>query len=116
MQFSTNNPGSNLNPDDVQRFENCQAQLRSRRKPQEGEAMTDDADEIKGIKVVNAPTRILTEVQFVDYSERKSDLIEWLLDEGKHPDRAEGYAQSTISPVSQKTDRLFRWLWWEKEG
>lgn len=78
--------------------------------------MTDEREEIEGIKTINGPTReALTETKLVDYLDYKTQLIEWLLAEGKEPERAEGYAEATVRGVSHKTDMFYRWLWTERE-
>lgn len=77
--------------------------------------MNEEAEEIEGLKIINGPTRSrLSELQLVDYKEYKTQLMQWLLNEGKNPERAEGYASSTVRQVSQKTDRFYRWLWSER--
>ena len=76
--------------------------------------MRSELDEtVEGIKVVNKPTRktLTSEKKYLDYHQSKANLIKWLVNEGKSPDRVEGYAKATVRQVSQKTDQFYRWQW-----
>lgn len=78
--------------------------------------MSSTEEEIEGIKLVNKPTReVLHGPKLTDYRAVKSNLLRWLLNEGKNPDRAEGYARATVRQVSQKTDQFYRWFWDEND-
>lgn len=64
------------------------------------------------IITVNQPTRDrLTNRQLTDYTEYKHGLLTWLHQMGKDPGKAEGYAESTVRQVAQKTDKFYRWKW-----
>lgn len=49
-----------------------------------------------------------------DYESWKRELLEWLLTEGKDPDRLRGYSDRTVRNTSYKTDQIMRWLWNER--
>jgi site-specific recombinase XerD len=38
-------------------------------------------------------------------------MLSWLLNVGKNPDRAEGYAYDTVHRSSYRIDQLYRWVW-----
>lgn len=79
--------------------------------------MSEGKTSVQGITPINAPTReVLEDRQLVDYEEFKTSLIQWLLTFGKNPDKAEGYAPTTVRQVAQKTDKFFRWHWDKQEG
>lgn len=68
------------------------------------------------IPVVTQPVeQELSERQLLDYEEYKRSLLDWLSNVGKDPDHANGYADSTVRNVSYKVDKMYRWLWSEKE-
>ena len=70
---------------------------------------TDPFDEIT---LITEPTREqLTERQLLDYRTEREDSLDWLLKFGKNPDRAEGYAVSTVSNRAYRMDQFYRWVW-----
>ncbi|UPV75318.1 site-specific integrase [Halorussus limi] len=79
--------------------------------------MAEKSPTIDGIPVVNRPTRArLNDRQLVDYEEHKTSLIKWLRHFGKEPEKAEGYARTTVRQVAQKADKFYRWVWDDREG
>ena len=55
------------------------------------------AEELAGIPLVPEPTAArLDERYATDYRDHRRALIEWLLNFGKTPGKAEGYAQRTV--------------------
>jgi len=74
--------------------------------------MTANQEKIDGVPIVNQPTREeLDKRQLVDYKEYKRKCINWLPHIGKNPERATGYARSTVRSTSQKVDLFYRWVW-----
>jgi len=77
--------------------------------------MTSNQEKIDGVPIVNQPTRArLDERQLVDYEEYKRKFITWLLNLGKNPEKATGYARSTVRSTSQKIDLFYRKIWNEE--
>jgi len=79
--------------------------------------MSDDPNEIEGIKIIPGPTKkILTDRQQIDYADHRKQLIEWLLVFGKNPEQADGYARATTKNSAERLDRFYRWVWSEFGG
>ncbi len=55
----------------------------------------------------------LDERRYTDYYDYKERLLQWLHTMGKNPERAEGYADSTVANVSYKIDLFNVWNWKE---
>lgn len=55
----------------------------------------------------------LDERRYTDYYDYKERLLRWLHTMGKNPERAEGYADSTVSNVTYKIDLYNVWNWKE---
>ncbi len=69
-------------------------------------------EEIEGVVVVPDPTkRLLNARQVEDYRVHREKMIKWLLNLGKDPDKAEGYAQTTILRGAYRNDNFYRWVW-----
>lgn len=67
---------------------------------------------VEGVPVVSEKSEaILSQRQLTDYVEYKQELLQWLLRVGKHPRKAEGYAEATVKQVTYKTDCFYRWVW-----
>lgn len=74
--------------------------------------MTANQEKIDGVPIVNQPTRdALDKRQLVDYGEYKRKCINWLRHVGKNPEKAIGYARSTVGSTSPKVDLFYRWVW-----
>lgn len=68
------------------------------------------------LSVVPEPSEeVLNKRQIVDYRSQREDCLSWLLDFGKDPERAEGYAFQTVRNRSHRMDMFYRWVW-EQEG
>jgi integrase len=71
---------------------------------------------ISGIKVVTEPSKqVLNDRQLVDYRNHREKMIRWVLNIGKNPSKAKGYAVSTAEKRLERIDRFYRWIW-EQEG
>jgi len=55
----------------------------------------------------------LDERRYTDYYDYKERLLRWLHTMGKNPERAEGYADSTVANVTYKVDLYNVWNWKE---
>ncbi|MCL9816175.1 tyrosine-type recombinase/integrase [Natronocalculus amylovorans] len=67
---------------------------------------------LEGIKVVTKPAEnALNKRQLIDYRTEREQCLEWLLTFGKNPDRAEGYARTTVSTRAYRMDKFYRWVW-----
>lgn len=70
----------------------------------------------QGIPLVPEPTAAqLAEREITDYAEHRRAYIKWVLNFGKDPESAEGYAKSTARIRFSRTDQFYRWVW-EQEG
>ena len=49
-----------------------------------------------------------------DYRDLKYELLSWLTHYGKHPEKREGLADSTLESTHYKLEAAFRWLWRHK--
>lgn len=75
----------------------------------------DGVDSINGITVVPKPTRErLNQRQVIDYRGYRQDFIEWMHHFGKDPDRAKGYALSTVNRRACDCDLFMRHVWDER--
>ncbi|WP_246986352.1 tyrosine-type recombinase/integrase [Halorientalis marina] len=73
--------------------------------------------EIENIKIVPKPSREwLRERQLEDYADHRENLIRWLLNLGKNPEMADGYAHATVNNTAERLDRFYRWAWDEFGG
>jgi site-specific recombinase XerD len=71
-------------------------------------------EELNGIPLVPEPSRArLDERHQTAYRDHRRNLIEWLLVFGKHPEKAEGYAQRTALNTALRLDLFYRWVWTE---
>jgi site-specific recombinase XerD len=75
---------------------------------------TTDVDDVT--VVTDANSAHLNERQQIDYENHKRQLIDWLLNVGKDPEAAEGYALDTIRRRSVDVDRFYRWVWDRDDG
>lgn len=46
-----------------------------------------------------------------DYRDFKHELLSWLANYGKNPEKREGLARSTLESTHYKLETAFRWLW-----
>jgi integrase len=68
------------------------------------------------IKIVPEPNEEqLNDKQLADYQEYRWEFIEWLLREGKNPEKVKGYSDYTVYETGYKCARFDRWTW-ERDG
>jgi site-specific recombinase XerD len=60
--------------------------------------------------------KYLNQRQALDYEEHRSDLIEWLQNEGKNPRKYEGYSEEGAENYARRIDQFYRWVWQEYDG
>lgn len=76
-----------------------------------------EREKLDGIVVVpQSSEKLLNQRQLEDYRNHRRDLIRWMLNLGKEPETAEGYAFDTARQRSYKIDQFHRWIWTEAEG
>ena len=69
------------------------------------------------IVLVPEPNRErLNEQERADYRDHRYRFVEWLLNRGKRPERAEGYSEYTAYETAYRTARLDRWTWTRTGG
>lgn len=74
-------------------------------------------DPLDGIKLVPEPSEeLLNERQYLDYRSEREHSLEWLLNFGKKPKEAEGYATTTVKNRASRIDQFYRWVWEQEEG
>lgn len=74
-------------------------------------------DPLEGITVVTEPTaELLNERQQIDYRNQREQCLEWLLVFGKDPEKADGYARTTVSYRAHRMDQFYRWVWDREDG
>lgn len=67
--------------------------------------------------VVTGPSEeYLNDLELVLYREWRSDFVDWLRYAGKDPDRAEGYADATVTKTAYRTGQFLRWAWDKEDG
>ena len=75
---------------------------------------TDPLDEIK---LVPEPSEeLLNERQYLDYRSERERCLDWLLTFGKDPEKATGYATSTVENRASRMDQFYRWVWEQEDG
>lgn len=76
-----------------------------------------NVEAIEGIPLVPEPAQeVLNERQQVDYTHHREGLIRWMLNLGKNPDRAKGYAHETVRRRATNADMFYRWVWQQHDG
>ena len=105
--------GFDREPDTTRQFQNVLGLNQVNTRPSRGCArITNEQKEIHTSTVINRPTREqLNERQLVEYKNHKQWLIDWFLHVRKDPAKAEGYACTTVSQVTQKVDEFYCWVW-----
>jgi integrase len=58
----------------------------------------------------------LNERQRIDYRDHRESLVRWMLNIGKNPTKAEGYAFETARRRAHQLDRFYRWVWDREDG
>lgn len=80
-------------------------------------AETDLQEKVSGIPTVTEPVRDrLSERQLADYHDHRAAFLRWMLNLGKSPDEAEGYAQTTVEDRAYRSSLFYRWVWDEHDG
>jgi len=78
---------------------------------------TDITTEVRDINTVPEPSRDrLNERQLIDYAEHRTKLLKWALNLGKNPEKADGYAKTTVDGYAYRLDLFYRWVWQEYNG
>lgn len=77
----------------------------------------DESNEIEGITLVPEESRrFCNQRQQIDYREHREPFIRWMLNLGKNPETAKGYAHATVRRRACDTDVFYRWVWKERYG
>ncbi|PSQ49607.1 integrase [Halobacteriales archaeon SW_7_65_23] len=69
-----------------------------------------DENHVDGIVLVSRKARENLR-QIESYREHRRNLCNWLLNLGKSPEKAEGYARSTTQMRMWRLDKFYRWIW-----
>ncbi|MEF8881158.1 MAG: site-specific recombinase xerd [Halapricum sp.] len=78
---------------------------------------SDITTSVDGINTVPDPSREqLTERQLLDYADHRTKLLKWALNLEKNPEKAEGYAHTTVAGYAYRLDLCYRWVWQERGG
>lgn len=73
--------------------------------------------DLEDISIVTEPSKEhLNKRQKVDYRNQRENCLEWLLHFGKNPDKADGYAFTTVKCRSNRMDQFYRWVWEREDG
>lgn len=68
------------------------------------------------IKLAPEPNaELLNERELADYREHRYQFIQWLLNEGKTPQKHEGYSEYTCYETGYRTARFDKWVWDREE-
>lgn len=71
---------------------------------------------LENINLVTGKSKAyLNERQLIDYGTEREQCLDWLLHFGKDPEKAEGYAKTTVKSRANRMDQFYRWVW-EEEG
>lgn len=72
---------------------------------------------LDGIILVPEPSeKRLNGRQYLDYRSTREQCLEWLLTFAKDPEKAAGYARSTIKTRASRMDQFYRWVWDHEDG
>ncbi|ELZ47893.1 site-specific recombinase xerd [Halorubrum coriense DSM 10284] len=75
-----------------------------------------DLDDGRSLKIVPETNREeLNEKQLVDYVGYRRRWIKWLREQGKHPQKREGYSDYTVYETAYKSARFDRWVWADED-
>lgn len=58
----------------------------------------------------------LNEQQYTDYEDHRYRFIQWMREEGKNPEKVEGYSDYTAYETGYRTARFDRWVWQKENG
>lgn len=74
--------------------------------------MPESNNHVNGIVLVSEEAeKHLNPRQTASYQSHRRKLVTWLLDIGKTPSKAEGYAHSTAKKHLWRLDKFYRWVW-----
>ena len=74
--------------------------------------MKNSREKIDGIVLVPKDSeRMLNARQLEDYRGFRENLIRWMLNLGKDPEKAKGYPYDTARQRSYKIDQFYCWIW-----
>lgn len=77
----------------------------------------DDTELLAEITVSTEPAEeALNQRQLQDYRHERESCLEWLLTFGKDPEKADGYATSTVKTRAYRMDMFYRWVWQHEDG
>ena len=51
-----------------------------------------------------------------DYHDFKKEVLSWLATYGKHPEKGQGLAETTLQSTHHKLEIVFRWLWEDEDA
>lgn len=78
--------------------------------------MTDDENHVGGIVLVTDEARqYVNPRQLAAYREHRRKIAEWLLNLGKQPEKATGYADATVKTRMHRLDKFYRWVWKQED-
>jgi integrase len=79
--------------------------------------LTDSENHVGEIVLVTEESRkYVNPRQLASYREHRRQLAEWMLNLGKTPEKAEGYAEATAKTRMHRLDKFYRWVWEEEGG
>lgn len=74
-------------------------------------------EEVDGIRLITDESeKYLNQRQREDYRGFREDLVRWMLNLGKDPEKAVGYAYETARQRSYRIDRFYRWIWRKRDS
>jgi len=69
------------------------------------------------LPVITKPAKkYLNPRQLKHYRPQREDCFDWLFTFDKGPEKAEGYAFSTVKNRGYRMDSFYRWVWEQEEG
>jgi len=79
--------------------------------------MTNDENHVGDIVLVTKESKkYVNPRQLASYREHRRQQAEWMLNLGKHPEKAEGYAETTARTRMARLDKFYRWVWQEEDS
>lgn len=73
-------------------------------------------NKIKGITVVTEKSLdFLNPRQLESYRLHREKMIKWMLNLGKDPEKAQGYARATAETRAKRLEKFYRWVWAEED-
>lgn len=79
--------------------------------------MTNNQDNLEDLTLTTDKTRNhLNQRQLTDYELFREQFAKWMLNLGKNPGKAEGYAKQTTQQRLYRIDKFYRWLWNDQDA